>query len=539
MSFTTPSVLVAFMTGLLFLTPTNVYQINAWNHGTENTAPWRAKLTAAPLAQRVLAVGTRIRAWLSDLTDVPLLASEIGAVGNIKQLIQDETDTRKAIAKLKKEGRELNAIPATAIAATATTPEVKARTPEQTARFAAVFTELDALEAKAETIAEQLVTARRLQDDEKQNSAVIVGDDNAAKKVWGPTLHSDATPLMKADAQRAALGEFAMAVRGAMTGQQPDPRLFAAATGMGTAVPSDGGFAVPLEVAAGIEYSMFQAGDLLSRVDARTITGDAIAYNVINETSRADSSRQGGVLGYWVDQGTAPTASQTKLARVEMKLRKVAALGYMTDELVADAAALGGELQVLFANELIFQVEDAITEGSGAGQPLGYLKAPCLVSVAKENGQTAATINTTNLSKMWARLPARSKKQSVWLINVDNEPQLDLLTIPAGVGALEPRFVNYGPDGVLTIKGRPVVAVEYNATIGTVGDIVLADFSQYRLIRKGGVEQASSIHVLFTSDQTAFRAIYRVDGQAMPRSAITPYKGTATLSPFVVLATRS
>jgi HK97 family phage major capsid protein len=211
----------------------------------------------------------------------------------------------------------------------------------------------------------------------------------------------------------------------------------------------------------------------------------------------------------------------------------------MTDELVADAAALGGELQVLFANELIFQVEDAITEGSGAGQPLGYLNAPCLVSVAKESGQTAATINTTNLSKMWSRMPARSKKNSVWLINVDCEPQLDFLTIPAGLDALEPRFVNYGPDGILTIKGRPVIPVEYNATIGTVGDIVLADFSQYRLIRKGGVEQASSIHVLFTSDQTTFRAFYRVDGQAMPRNVITPYKGTATLSPFVVLATRS
>ncbi len=447
---------------------------------------------------------------------------------NIKQLLQDEADNKKAVAKLKKEGRALNAI------------ADKDRTPEQTARFTALFAELDALDDQAETIAASLVIARRLQDEERHSgTAIVPGVDHASEKAWGPTLHHDATPRMKADARLAALGEFAIAVKNTMSGRDSDPRLFAAATGMGTAVPSDGGFAVPLEVAAGIEYTMFQAGDLLSRVDARTITGDSIAYNVINETSRADGSRQGGVLGYWVDQGTAPTASQTKLARVEMKLRKVGALGYMTDELVADAMALGGELESMFSNELIFQVEDAITEGTGAGQPLGYLVAPCLVSVAKEVGQTAATINTLNLSKMWSRLPARSKGKSVWLINVDNEPQLDLLTIPAGVAALEPRFVNYGPDGILTIKGRPVVTVEYNATIGTVGDIVLADLSQYRLIRKGGVEQASSIHVLFTSGQQTFRAFYRVDGQMMPRAPITPYKGTATLSPVVVLATRS
>jgi HK97 family phage major capsid protein len=191
---------------------------------------------------------------------------------------------------------------------------------------------------------------------------------------------------------------------------------------------------------------MFAGGELLSRVDARTITGDSIAYTVVDETSRA-TTRNGGVLGYWVDQGTAPTASQPKLARVEMKLRKVGALGYMTDELVNDAVALGGELQSMFADELIFQVEDAIFEGTGQQQPLGFTVAPCLVSVAKETGQSAATINTTNLSKMWARLPARSQGSAVWMVNVDCQPQLDFLTIPAGAGALEPRFVTYGPTG--------------------------------------------------------------------------------------------
>ncbi len=544
MRFTTLPFLIAFLAGLPCMRALDIYDFHVRNHGTEQTEPWRSTRTAAPARARLVVLATRVREWFTELTDVPLvtygLTSEVGAVGNIKQLIQDEADTRKAIAALKKEGRALNAIATTAIAATATTPEVKARTPEQAARLTALFAELDVLDEKAETIAADLVTARRLQDDERHSTTtILLGVDHASEKVWGPTLHADATPLMKAQALQAGFGEFAIAVKRQASGEGTDPRLFAAAIGMGTAVPSDGGFAVPLEVAAGIEYSMFATGELLSRVDARTISGDAIAYNVINETSRADGSRQGGVLGYWVDQGTAPTASQTKLARVEMKLRKVGVLGYMTDELVTDAAALGGELQAMFGEELVFQVEDAITEGSGAGQPLGYLKAPCLVSVAKESGQTAATINTSNLSKMWARLPARSKGNAVWLINVDCEPQLDFLTIPAGLDALEPRFVNYGPDGILLIKGRPVVAVEYNATIGTVGDIVLADLSKYRLIRKGGVEQASSIHVRFTTGEQTFRAFYRVDGQAMPRSAITPYKGTATLSPFVVLATRA
>jgi HK97 family phage major capsid protein len=140
---------------------------------------------------------------------------------------------------------------------------------------------------------------------------------------------------------------------------------------------------------------MFASGEILSRVDTRTVTGNSIAYNVIDQTSRADGSRQGGVLGYWVDEGTAPTASNTKLARIELKLRKVGAYGAMTDELLSDAAALGGELETAFAAELMFQVENKIYRGNGASAPLGFLNAACLVSVAKETNQAAATINTT------------------------------------------------------------------------------------------------------------------------------------------------
>ena len=545
MRLTTLPFLLAMVMALAQM-PTDVYQICAWGHGTEETEPWRSTLSTLPAVQQLRAMGTRVRDWFADLADTyhgSRFASEVGAVviGSLKQLIQSDTENKAASAKLKKEGRALQAIPVTAIAATATTPEVKARTADQVARLTAIGTELDALEEQAETIAAELKLARRLQEDERAAGARIEpGVDLASQKVWGPTLHSDATPQMKADAQLAALGEFAIAVKNQMSGSGSDPRLFAAASGMSTANGPDGGFAVPVEIAAGIEREMYENGELLGLVDARTISGDAITYVVVNETSRADGSRQGGVRHYWVDQGTPPTASQTDLARVELKLRKVGTLGYVTDELVADAAALGGELRAMFVEELIFGVEDAITEGDGAKKPLGYLGCPCQVSVAKTAGQSAGTITTENLSRMWSRMRARDKKTAVWLINGDCGPQLDLLSIPAGAGALEPRFVNYGPTGILTIKGRPVIETEYNATLGTVGDIVLINPKRYRLIRKGGVEQASSIHVRFTQGEETIRSFYRVDGQMLPRAPLTPFKGGAnTLSPVVVLATRS
>ncbi len=392
-----------------------------------------------------------------------------------------------------------------------------------------------AAEGKVKGLDEQVgAEERRLELVRATAPSVNVGADRATEKPWesGPK----------------GLGDWAMAVKRAQLGHGLDPRLAhgmsreqyqAAASGMGEAYGPDGGFAVPVEQASGIEREMFTVGDLLSRVDTRDISGNAITYNIMKETSRADGSRQGGVLGYWIDEGESPDATKFQLSKIELKLRKVGCLGYLTEELEADAMALGQELQRAFADELIFQVENKIYRGSGAGSPLGFMVAPCVVSVAKETSQVAAPIVGRNLAKMWARMPARSRANAVWLVNVDCDPQLDELVFPIGATTPEARFVNYGPDGILRIKGRPVVAVEYAETLGTQGDIALVDMSRYRLIRKGGVQQASSIHVRFSQGENTYRAIYRVDGQPVPRSAITPFKGTATLSPFVILDTRA
>lgn len=441
---------------------------------------------------------------------------------------QLRADLDKSIHGLKAEARKIMDVAA------------KDRTPEQNARLDAIDADLTAKNAELGTVLADISRLERYQADERaEGEPIEVGTDRATLKPWGPTVAATASAHVKTEARHIALGSFAQAVRAAGLGQGLDPRLQAAATGAGTQSDSNLGFAVPNEVAPGIERDMYEGGEILSRCDVRTIGGNSITYNRFDETSRADGSRQGGVLGYWVDEGTAPTASNTKLDKLELKLRKVGAFGVMTDELLADAVALGGELESAFARELIFQVENKIYRGNGASAPQGFLNGSCLVSVAKETNQAAATINTKNLSKMWARLPAASKKNAVWLINVDCEPQLDDLAIAAGTAALEPRFVRYNDEGVLMIKGRPVLQVEYAETLGTQGDVALVDLSQYRVIRKGGIEQASSMHVYFAQGEQAFRAFYRVDGKPVPKAAKTPFKGSGTLSPFVVLDTRS
>jgi HK97 family phage major capsid protein len=84
-----------------------------------------------------------------------------------------------------------------------------------------------------------------------------------------------------------------------------------------------------------------------------------------------------------------------------------------------------------------------------------------------------------------------------------------------------------------------VVPIEQCETLGTTGDIMLCDFSQYQAIDKGGMKSDVSIHVQFLTDQRVFRFTYRFDGEPVLGSAITPFKGTNTLSHFVKLDTRA
>jgi hypothetical protein len=59
------------------------------------------------------------------------------------------------------------------------------------------------------------------------------------------------------------------------------------------------------------------------------------------------------------------------------------------------------------------------------------------------------------------------------------------------------------------------------------------------MIDKGGIQAAESMHVQFLTDQMAYRWTYRLDGQPAWRTTLTPANGSATLAPFVTLATRA
>ncbi|RUU47413.1 phage major capsid protein [Mesorhizobium sp. M6A.T.Ca.TU.002.02.2.1] len=354
----------------------------------------------------------------------------------------------------------------------------------------------------------------------------------------------------------ATLGEQMMAVARA---GNPDYRgaadsrlIIAGPTGLSEGIAADGGFMVQTDFNNELLQNTYESGEIASRVRRIGIgpNSNGINMNGVDETSRANGSRWGGILSYWTGEAQLKTASQPKFRRIKMELDKLTGLCYATDELLQDSTALESWLRQAFADEFVFRIEDAIMNGNGSGMPLGFLNGGSTITVNKETSQVAATIVAENILKMWARMPARSRKNAVWLVNQDVEPQLYQFNIKiknvAGtenVGGIATPQVIFTPPGAngnqyATLMGRPVIPVEYAATLGTAGDIVLADLSQYLAIDKGPAQVASSIHVRFIYDETAFRFVYRFNGQPIWAAPMTPFKGSATQSPFIALQTR-
>lgn len=354
------------------------------------------------------------------------------------------------------------------------------------------------------------------------------------------------------DRKFKSLGEQLIAVKDAYTHGKMDARLRSKvvdaegislkATGLSENIPADGGFLMEQEFIPTLLEKTYTFGVLASKVTRIQVgpNSNGVKIPAVDESSLA-STRFGGVVAYWKAEAASKTASQPHFRQISLELKKLIGMCYATDELLQDGVALESWIMKAFPMEFGFKLDDAIINGTGVGQPTGILTSPCLVSVAIESGQGATTIMFENVKKMRSRLFGPSRQNSVWLINQDIEPELQGMSLAVGTGGIP---VYLPANGVSaqpydTLFGRPVLPIWQCATLGTLGDIMLVDLSQYIMIEKGGIQSASSIHIKFDYDETAFRFVMRVDGQPWWSSALTPYKGSNTQSPFIALAARA
>jgi HK97 family phage major capsid protein len=387
------------------------------------------------------------------------------------------------------------------------------------------------------------ILAEMLEVDRKDAAKLNLAPSNTQSTVKGAS-HNNRAPGAALDGIFANSAEFLQAAwhdnRLLPNREEVQARADKARTiqnAFSSLTPGDGGFLIPEVLRSELLALSLETSVVRPRATVIPMESSRVPIPTIDDTSHA-SSVYGGIIGYWTEEAAALTETSASFGRVVLDAKKLTAYAELPNELLADASALGGFFEQKFPSAISFFEDYAFVNGSGAGEPLGFLNADAAVSVTKETGQAANTIVWENIVKMYGRMLPASLGQAVWVANIETFQQLATMALSVGTGG-SAIWLNNGSEGPpMTILGRPVIFTEKVSALSSAGDINFVDLSYYLIGDRQAIQVSSSPHYKFANDKTAFRVVERVDGRPWIGTALTPKQGTNTLSPFVKIGAR-
>ena len=399
------------------------------------------------------------------------------------------------------------------------------------ASFDALMSEKDELEADAKRL-EQL-------EGMSTGQGRVVAPAAPAKPEATETRVTGGAPRIEQDPMRGfdSAADFGRAVKSAgIPGRQLDERLtiLGAPSNTHKEVGSSDGYMVPPKIASEVANLVMGEESILDKLSPEPTESNTVELPVDESTPWGST----GIQAYWASEGTQMTSSKLATVGRNLSLHKLYAFVNASDELLEDAPRLESRLTIKSAEAIRWKADEAVVNGDGVGKPQGWMGADCLVSVAKETSQTAATVVAGNVLKMRARLLGNGAG-AFWLVHQSVIPQLGLMTIGD-----QPMWITRDAGLQEAMVGRllglPIFVSEHCQVVGTAGDIQLvAPNGYYSAIKQGGIKFAASMHLYFDYGLAAFRWTFRLAGQPLLSAAVSQAKGSETLSHFIVTAVRS
>lgn len=302
---------------------------------------------------------------------------------------------------------------------------------------------------------------------------------------------------------------------------------------MSMGVPGEGGFAVPDQFRT--ELLSFSPEEAVVRPRAMVIPAGSPPDAAITmpALSQGANGVYGGVTVTWIDEGATKPETSPALLEVSLTPSEVAAHVVVTDKLLRNWSAAGPLIGKLLRQAIGGSEDVKFLTGNGTGCPKGITNVACKISV---NRAGATAVAFADVANMLGRLSPESLGRAVWVANVTVLPQLIQMTA-GSVSVNSTIFIqgNVTAKVPSTLLGIPIVFTGRNPVLGTAGDLMLCDFSQYLIKDGSGPFVAASEHVNFTTNKTVIKAFYNVDGDAWPAAPLKLEDGSTTVSPFVVL----
>jgi len=321
-------------------------------------------------------------------------------------------------------------------------------------------------------------------------------------------------------------GDFLDAIVKASSGKV-DERLYKAGTGQNENVNADGMYLVEHRIGSEIYAAAAQASVLLPKCETMEIGPNAngIKINQVNESARGATSLFSGVRIYSPAEAVAKTAFKQAYSQVDISLGKLCAVNYMTDELMADRVALRSFIKNNVGQAFAWTIDDDILHST---------TNTAIAAIENHASTVQFTVAGANpialeLAGMYASMLPSSINRAEWYMSLGQYVAIMQIESTSGVKLIQP---SYEVSAYGTLFGRPVNVIEQADVAANDTSIMFLDLSQYLIIKKGGIDESTSIHVKWLEDETAFRWTMRIGGAPKLASAITLPSGDV-VAPFV------
>jgi HK97 family phage major capsid protein len=317
---------------------------------------------------------------------------------------------------------------------------------------------------------------------------------------------------------------------------------------MSERVGTEGGFLVPENLRQQV-LSYMAAAVVRPQAMVLPMSSYRLPVPILDNPSQASSAQVlGGLTFAFTEEGAAITGSVPGFGRVVLEARKAAALMTVPNELADDAAGAFGDFLARVIAKGYGWVEDDYfigTNGTGVGCPQSLINAPCAVSVTR---LTASSVTQVDIAKMFKALHPAAKMSGYtpgythvrWLISASAMDQILELYLAIGTPAnqaVAPSDWFQAGDGDRTgpsMLGLPVTVTDHQPAVGTRGDVMLADLSEYLIGDRQVMTVERADQSLFGNDQSYVRVRAMVDGRYWVQTATTTTAGQS-VSPVVVL----
>lgn len=348
------------------------------------------------------------------------------------------------------------------------------------------------------------------------------------KEVEGKTIEVVKQP---AGSEWKSMKEFLNAVKDAEVTHRVDPRLLTkASAGLGEDSNGVGGYLVQHPLWNQEIFNAYIQSSVIAPKCRQFVAepyANGLKFKQVQETTRASTTWFGGIQFYEVDEGVSITDSKPVFQQLDVPIKQIGALYYMTQALIDDCPNISSYVAGLVGSAFGQVIDREILYGT-----LGVCTAKMghLSTVVSTPTGTYPTI--AELATMYNSMDAGHLSGAEWYMSHKQFAALMNITSPAASGGSGNAFpimtIDAANPAKMKLFGHNINILERAQATNVAGSILFANWNDYALVTKGTMtpQVAMSLHVKFDSNQQTYRFITRLGGAPLAYSKILLLDGT-------------